>query len=240
MSLIFNGNADLDSVVYNGNEVEVVMYNGAEVWRRIKYVAVPTLSGTSYSTTGGTVGPTVNGFDSSIMTQEGTVSANWPGTYTVTWKLKDTKKYCWADGSTDAKSATWTVTGGSISFSVHLYKTHYQSSGGSDCWIEQWTSFSVPYGKTWQELEGYSGAYIEQAYSGPYDGWEGIPYIRIKDTTSTGWGVYPVQIKVGDYGAEGLASDCYRSGGMMRPGTAVATTDRPTNGATYYVCDYWT
>lgn len=143
MSLIFNGNADLDSVVYNGNEVEVVMCDGTEVWRRIKYVDVPTLSGTSYSTTGDTVGPTVNGFDSSIMTQEGTVSTNILGTYTVTWKLKDTKKYCWADGTTGAKSATWTLTGGNTtitwSWSQSFYNAGYKSS------------ISLPYKNKWSD-----------------------------------------------------------------------------------------
>lgn len=143
MSLIFNGNADLDSVVYNGNEVEVVMCDGTEVWRRIKYVDVPTLSGTSYSTTGGTVGPTVNGFDSSIMTQEGTVSTNVLGTYTVTWKLKDTKRYCWADGTTGTKSATWTLTGGNMtitwSWSQSFYNAGYKSS------------ISLPYKNKWSD-----------------------------------------------------------------------------------------
>lgn len=241
MSLIFNGNVDLDSVVYNGNEVEVVMCNGTEIWRRIKYVAAPTLSGTTFATTGATVGPTISGFDSAIMTQEGTASANWPGTYTVTWKLKDTKKYCWADGSTTAKSATWTVTGGAISFSLHLYTTYYQSSGGSDCWIEQWTSFSVPYGKTWKELAGYSGAYIQPASYGVYDGFEGTPYIRI-DTSSQTYPVsYPVQIELGKYSnLYPLSSGCKRISGMMYPSGVIAITDRPVNGATYYVCYNWT
>lgn len=180
MSLIFNGNADLDSVVYNGSEVEVVMCDGTEVWRRIKYVDVPTLSGTSYSTTGGAVGPTVNGFDSSIMTQEGTVSTNVLGTYTVTWKLKDTKKYCWADGTTGAKSATWTLTGGNMtitwSWSQSFYNAGYKSSV-SLAYKNRWSDYangaefkllqSAQFGSSYYYL--FVGLYTNQLYVGIYD-----------------------------------------------------------------------
>lgn len=183
MSLIFNGNADLDSVVYNGNEVEVVMCDGTEVWRRIKYVDVPTLSGTSYSTTGGTVGPTVNGFDSSIMTQEGTVSTNVLGTYTVTWKLKDTKRYCWADGTTGAKSVSWTVTGGNMtitwSWSQSFYNAGYKSS------------ISLPYKNKWSDYA--NGAEYKLLQSAQF--MSSYYYLFV--------GLYTNQLYVGIYNSEG-------------------------------------
>ena len=208
MSLIFNGNADLDSVVYNGNEVEVVMCNGTEVWRRIKYVAVPTLSGTSYSTTGGTVGPTVNGFDSTIMTQEGTVSTNVLGTYTVTWKLKDTKKYCWADGTTGAKSATWTLTGGNMtitwSWSQSFYNGGYKSSISLP-YKNKWSDYangaefkllqSASFGSSWYYL--FVGLYTNQLYVGIYSSGSSGGYITYS-CSSAGTGPKGGGVYVGD------------------------------------------
>lgn len=232
MSLIFNGNADLDSVVYNGNEVEVVMCDGVEVWRRIKYVDVPTLSGTSYSTTGGTVGPTVNGFDSSIMTQEGTVSANWPGTYTVTWKLKDTKKYCWADGTTDAKSVSWTVTGGNITFYVNLFwhgsTTNYTTTA----------TFNVAYGQNFGTLmnnnvrsSATSGSMPSWAYT-PC-GFNNVSYYY----DQSGSGVYGSNtFACASYGEKGGAID-YNNGMKLLDewcGNVIDKSDYPIAGHTYW------
>ena len=155
MSLIFNGNADLDSVVYNGNEVDVVMCDGAEVWRRIKSVSVPKLSGTSFKTKGTATGPTVSGYDSSIMTQEGTVSTNVPGTYEVKWTLKDTSKYCWSDGTTGAKKASWTLEGDTISITWAWSESFYKAGNyhtASLAYKAKWSDYSN--GATYKRIAG--------------------------------------------------------------------------------------
>lgn len=236
MGLTFNGYSDFDSITYNGNELEVLQYNGNEIWRRIKYVAVPTLSATSFSTKGSTVGPTVRGFDSTIMTQSGTTSTNTPGTYTVTWALKDTKKYCWADGSTGTKTATWTVTGATIAFYVQFHTSKYQSSGGSD--YHYWTTltFKVPYGKTFGGLGNKtyyetSGATCQiGGMTGQYNKFtlgtdsSGVPNIWTATTESS-------TLKTGPKICTSISSGAspYGIG-------AVATTDYPSEGTTYYAC----
>ena len=48
-------------------------------------------------------------YDSSKMTITGTQSAINAGTYTVTFKLKDSSNYRWRDGSISDKSVTWTI-----------------------------------------------------------------------------------------------------------------------------------
>lgn len=128
MGLIFNGISEFDSVLYNGNAVETILYNDTEVWRRIKPVAVPTLSATTVETDGSSVGPAVKGFDSSIMTQSGTASAGIPGTYTVAWALKDPGKYCWADGTAGVKSAVWKCVAAQMptcNFNIYTRKAYY-------------------------------------------------------------------------------------------------------------------
>ena len=71
-------------------------------------VTIPTLSDTSKSYTGSEQAPTITGFDEDKMTQTGTASATNAGEYTVTWSLKD--NYKWSDGTTEDKSATWSIS----------------------------------------------------------------------------------------------------------------------------------
>ena len=71
-------------------------------------VTIPTLSDTSKTYTGSEQAPTITGFDEDKMTQTGTASATNAGEYTVTWSLKD--NYKWSDGTTEDKSATWSIS----------------------------------------------------------------------------------------------------------------------------------
>ena len=86
-------------------------------------VTIPTLKATSVACTGSTVGPGVNNYNSSLMNQSGTVSTATLGTYTVTWSLKDTTRYCWSDGTTANKSATWSCVGGTITIYTSVIGT---------------------------------------------------------------------------------------------------------------------
>ena len=78
------------------------------------FLAIPTISPTSQVSQGltKTHSVTVSGFDSSTMTQTGTVSTSTgkAATYTVTFALKDKTNNAWSDGTTANKSLTWTVT----------------------------------------------------------------------------------------------------------------------------------
>lgn len=77
-------------------------------------VAVPTVSG-SLTYTGSTQSPTWSGYNSAKMTISGTASAVNAGGYTATFALKDTARCQWADGTTAAKSVSWSIARAVIS-----------------------------------------------------------------------------------------------------------------------------
>lgn len=91
-------------------------------------LTVPTLSGTSFTITGQTVGPQIYNFNGNTMTQSGTTSSNVPGNYSISWNLKDTNKYCWADGTTTQKSQNWKSVGGNITYYIKCSGTGYDCS----------------------------------------------------------------------------------------------------------------
>ena len=82
-------------------------------------LTIPSLQNTSVGTTGNSVSPGVNNYNSNLITQTGTTSSSSIGTWTVYWNLKDTNRYCWSDGSLTQKSQSWSTYGGQITF--HLY-----------------------------------------------------------------------------------------------------------------------
>ncbi len=73
-------------------------------------VTIPTLSNTSKTYTGSEQAPTITGFDENTMIQTGTASTPDAGDYTITWSLKDKTNYKWSDGTTEDKSATWSIS----------------------------------------------------------------------------------------------------------------------------------
>ena len=80
-------------------------------------VAIPIQSGTlTYNSTSQTV--TWSNYDSSKMTVSGTTSATNAGTYSATFTLKDTTKYKWPDGTSTAKTVSWTINKADLSDAV--------------------------------------------------------------------------------------------------------------------------
>ena len=83
---------------------------------RIVIASVPTQSGTlTYN--GSSQSPTWNNYDSAKMTLGGTTSSTDAGTFNATFT--PTAMYKWSDGTTTAKSASWTIgkAAGSLSIS---------------------------------------------------------------------------------------------------------------------------
>ena len=68
--------------------------------------AVPTQS-TALTYSGSSQSPTWKNYDSSQLTIGGTTSGTNAGTYYATFTPKE--GYCWSDGSTTAKSVSWTI-----------------------------------------------------------------------------------------------------------------------------------
>lgn len=88
----------------------------------------PSLSTTSYTQTApATFTPGYNNYDSNLMTVGGTTSASAPGSYSITFYLKDSNRYCWSDGSIGAVTCGWNVAGGSVTFYVKpsVYSSPY-------------------------------------------------------------------------------------------------------------------
>ena len=75
--------------------------------------------------------PTIYGYNENTMTIGGTTSAVNPGSYTITFTLKD--GYCWADDTTTAKSVIWWIDkiAGSLSLSTSSMTIDANSTTGS-------------------------------------------------------------------------------------------------------------
>ena len=75
--------------------------------------------------------PTIYGYNENTMTIGGTTSAVNPGSYTITFTLKD--GYCWADDTTTAKSVIWWIDkiAGSLSLSTSSMTIDTNSTTGS-------------------------------------------------------------------------------------------------------------
>lgn len=89
--------------------------------------AVPSVSGT-LTYTGSVLTPTWKNYDSSQLTIGGTTSGTNAGTYTATFTPKD--GYCWSDGSTTAKSVSWTIGKKVISCSSKKINLSNYHTGG--------------------------------------------------------------------------------------------------------------
>lgn len=85
----------------------------------------PSLTQTSFSTTGNTCTPGYNNYNSSLMTVSGTTSASSPGSYAIYFNLKDTNRYCWSDGTTGQVGCSWSVSAGNITFYVRDESSTY-------------------------------------------------------------------------------------------------------------------
>ena len=79
-------------------------------------VAIPTASG-ALTYNGSAQSPTFNGYDSTKMTQGGTASGTNAGTYSATFTPK--ANYCWPDGTTAAKTVSWSISKAAGSLSLN-------------------------------------------------------------------------------------------------------------------------
>lgn len=132
-------------------------------------LTIPSLSGTSFACSGNWVAPTVYNYNSSLENQGGSTGTNTVGSYTISWSLKDTNRYCWSDGSTGTKSASWsTYASGTV--------TWYTTAGGNcpACtWTAnygRWNSYTYsnrPSTTTWVGSSRYGG-YVYWGYSGKF------------------------------------------------------------------------
>lgn len=129
-------------------------------------VTIPSLKSTSIAWKGESVTVGVNNLNTSLISQGGTVSANSIGTWTITWSLKDTTKYCWTDGTSAAKSASWSTYAGTMTFYIDYY-TYYQQRSGSDNdkWWNTNAKFTCTctYGTTWSGLVSAGTSYTATA-----------------------------------------------------------------------------
>ena len=71
-------------------------------------VKVPTVTG-AYTYNGTAQSAVISGYYSGLMTKSGTESATNAGTYSVTFTLNDTTTTAWDDGTTTAKTLTWSI-----------------------------------------------------------------------------------------------------------------------------------
>ena len=111
-------------------------------------VTIPTLKSTSVAWVGSSVSPGVNNLNTTLVTQGGTTSANSVGTWTVTWTLKDTSKYCWSDGTVTQKSQNWSTYAGTNYTIYILWNSTLCPVTVSVC--QPWTSFANSYTDIWK------------------------------------------------------------------------------------------
>ena len=95
-------------------------------------LAVPSQSGT-LTYTGSAQSPSWSGYDSAKMTIGGTTSGTNANTYAATFTLKDTN-YQWEDGTTDAKSVSWTIGKASLTVPAQSGTLTYTGSSQSPSW----------------------------------------------------------------------------------------------------------
>ncbi len=94
-------------------------------------VAVPSQNGT-LRYTGSTQSPSWNNYDSAKLTLGGTASAVNVGTYSATFTPKD--NYQWGDGSTSAKSVSWTIGNAALTLPTQNGSLTYTGSGLTPRW----------------------------------------------------------------------------------------------------------
>ncbi len=89
----------------------------------------PSLAQTTYMETGSPISPAINGFNSSIMTKTGNLSASAVGSYSITVSLKDTTHYAWSDGSTGPITLKWNIQARTKLTKPKLVQTAYMETG---------------------------------------------------------------------------------------------------------------
>lgn len=157
---------DKDTYKWNDNTQE----DKIVTWSIIKKkVTVPSLSGTyTYNKANQTV--TVNGLDTTWVTQTGTATAKNYGTYTVKWNLKDTTHSEWSDSTVTEKSANWTINKKSVTIPTLSGPYQYNKS-------EQTVTINN-FDSAWASKSGTEKATVVGNYNVVFS---------LLDTTNTTW-----------------------------------------------------
>lgn len=175
----------------------------------------PSLTQTSFSTTGNTCAPGYNNYNSSLMTVSGTTSASSPGSYAIYFNLKDTNRYCWSDGSTGQIACGWSVSAGRITF--YIIRTRYSYNRG------YYIQYYCTYGQRFIDVNGLTGT-GHRVNEGARSGFA----IR---TGVNGWVYDTTEVTDNYYSASGVMTNIYweesRSNGVS-PYTTIS------HGAIYY------
>lgn len=72
-------------------------------------VEIPSVTNTKFIFNGSYQSPTISEYDTSLISQTGTVSAYNADTYSITFSLKDAASSVWADGTADPKTVYWEI-----------------------------------------------------------------------------------------------------------------------------------
>ena len=89
-------------------------------------VTIPTLSG-SYTYNGSSQTATLENFNSTLMNISGNTQTN-AGTHTITITLKDTTNYKWSDGTTTAKTISWTIAQKAVTYKADSASKTYDGT----------------------------------------------------------------------------------------------------------------
>lgn len=154
----------------NGKPVQGVrVYGIGEKWmawaRATRYytpvtlVNKPTASNTSFTYDGNSHGPTISGYNSSLMNQGGTLTATNAGNYSVTYTLKDASSYHWQDNSTGTVTLNWSIAKKANPMTVTA------SQSGS---------------------VGYSDSYVDKPFTGGANSQGNITYSIVGQKNSSG------------------------------------------------------
>jgi len=133
-------------------------------------VAIPTVTGTSFTFNGSPQGPTVTGYDPTYMVQSGTVQATNAGNYTITYSLINTSDYVWSDGTQTDKVFSWSIA--TMSLVPPTLSGTYTYNGS------QQTVTASGYNATWMNRTGDYQATNAGTYYVTYS---------LKEPTNTVW-----------------------------------------------------
>ena len=129
--------------------------------------AIPSVSGTlTYN--GSSQSPTWNNYDSSKLTIGGTTSGVNVGNYTTTFTPNS--NWCWANGTTEAKSVTWSIGRLTLTVPTQSGKLTYSGSSQSPTWDN--------YNATFMTQGGTTSATDAGSYTTTF---------TLKSTTNTQW-----------------------------------------------------
>ena len=186
-------------------------------------LTIPTIQSATVYCTGSYTGPVVYNYNSSLENQSGTTGTTILGTYTITWTLKDTNKYCWSDSSTGSKSVTWNCVGGTVTYYIQCSGTGY------DCGV-YWVNAQL--GSSGRSTSTIGKASITKTYSS----WNNQSFNDEIGYKKSGSYWYPTSLDL--YNLRGWRRN--RASGTTQQSITYLTFNTqnhwgPNNGVTYYI-----